>query len=127
MPHSRKQTNSKLSSNTNSKNHIPPPPLSQSPLSQSPLSQSGNIVPQQPSMIDSMKQGFSFGLGSSIAHSVVGSIFKPKDTNNNIDTNNHIDTNNKPNVTTSKMYELYNKCLEENDININCVNILENK
>ena len=111
MPHSRKQTSSKLSSNKNSKNNIPPP-------SRSPSPQSDSIVSQQPSMIDSMKQGFSFGLGSSVAHSVVGSIFKPKDTNNNIDTN-------KPNVTTSKIYELYNKCVEENDININCNNILE--
>jgi hypothetical protein len=118
MPHSRKQTNSKLPSNKNLKNNIPPP-------SRSPLSQSDSIVSQQPSMIDSMKQGFSFGLGSSIAHSVVGSIFKSKDTNSNIDTtNSNIDTN-KPNVTTSKIYELYNKCVEENDININCNNILE--
>jgi hypothetical protein len=118
MPHSRKQTNSKLPSNKNSKNNIPPP-------SRSPSPQSDSIVSQQPSMIDSMKQGFSFGLGSSIAHSVVGSIFKSKDTNSNIDTtNSNIDTN-KPNVTTSKIYELYNKCVEENDININCNNILE--
>jgi hypothetical protein len=121
MPHSRKQINSKLSSNKNSKNHIPPPP------SQSPLPQNGNSVSHQPSMIDSMKQGFSFGLGSSVAHNVVDSIFKSKDTNKNIDSNNsHIDSNNKSNVTTAKMYELYNKCLEENDIDINCINILEN-
>jgi len=123
MPHSRKQTNSKLVSNKNSKNNIPPP-------SRSPSPQSDNTVSQQPSMIDSMKQGFSFGLGSSVAHNVVSSFFKPKDTDshtdNHIDTNSHIDTN-KPNVTTSKMYELYNKCIEENDININCINILENK
>ena len=114
MPHSRKQINSKLHSNTNSKNHIPSPP------SQSPSPQSVNIVSQQPSMTDSMKQGFSFGLGSSVAHNVVGSFFKPKDINNNIDTN-------KPNITTSKMYELYNKCIEENDVNIKCIHILENK
>lgn len=126
MPHSKKQINSKLSSNKNSKNNIPPPP-SQTPLPQSPLSQSGNIVSHQPSMIDSMKQGFSFGLGSSVAHNVADSFFKPKDINNNIDSNNNTDSNNKSNVTTSKMYELYNNCLEENDININCINILENK
>jgi hypothetical protein len=131
MPHSRKQTNSKSPINKNSKNNIPPP-------SRSPSPQNDNIVSQQPSMIDSMKQGFSFGLGSSIAHSVVGSIFKSKDTNNTNNTNSHIDTTNshidttnshidtnKPNVTTSKIYELYNKCVEENDININCNNILE--
>jgi len=33
-------------------------------------------VPSTPSLTSSMKQGFGFGLGSSIAHTMVGSMFQ---------------------------------------------------
>lgn len=75
-------------------------------------------VSQSPSMMDSIKHGFSFGIGSSIAHNMVNKIFNSND-NLSID-KPHID---KPSI--DKMYELYNKCLEKNDNNINCSDILE--
>jgi hypothetical protein len=84
-----------------------------------------NIVSGSPSIIDSMKQGFSFGIGSSIAHN----LFDSKPNSKNKDENKTINKNeitNEPKLTTDKMYELYNKCLEENDRNINCNIILEN-
>ena len=55
--------------------------------------------PSPPSMVDTMKQGFSFGVGSAIA-------------------NNLFRTNNKE--------ESPNKCLENNDKNIDCTTILQN-
>lgn len=71
-------------------------------------------VSQSPSMMDSIKHGFSFGIGSSIAHKIFNSNDNPSIDKPSID---------KP--STDKMYELYNKCLEKNDNNINCSDILE--
>jgi hypothetical protein len=64
---------------------------------------------QAPSMMDTMKQGFSFGVGSAIAHNIMNSIFRPAP------------------VPTPKesMHDLYNKCMEKNDIAINCNVYLE--
>jgi hypothetical protein len=69
-----------------------------------------HVKSQNHSMSDSIKQGFSFGVGSSIANNMINRIFNSKDENKN----------------ESKIYELYNKCLEKNDKNIDCSIILQN-
>ena len=82
---------------------------------------------QSNSMFDTMKQGFSFGIGSSIAHR----LFDPSPhRNENISKNevipkNDVIPNNESKLTTEKMYELYNKCLEKNDNKIDCNIILQ--
>ena len=82
---------------------VPSPPLS-APIQSGP-----------PSMMDTMKQGFAFGIGSSIARNLFDSKSKPKDENVIVSKN---EITNEPKLTTEKMYELYNKCLENNDRNI---------
>jgi len=88
------------------------------------------IQSQNNSMFDTMKQGFSFGMGSAIAHR----LFDPRDKNENISKNETIPKNepivkneitSEPKLSTDKMYELYNKCLEKNDNNIDCNVILQ--
>jgi hypothetical protein len=106
MPKSTNRTNSKLSL---PKQSIPPPAPSSSPSS--------------PSMIDSMKQGFSFGVGSSIAHNVINATFNSKNKDETVNTK---DITNETKLTSEKIYELYNKCLEKNDNNIDCTIILQN-
>jgi hypothetical protein len=121
MPRSTKRTNSNLSA---SKQSIPPlhtPAPKQTiqpavPVFNSPQINSPQI--NSPSMLDTMKQGFFFGVGSSIAHN----IFNSKNKEETINTKETI--NNK--LTTDKVYELYNKCLEKKDNTINCNIILEN-
>ena len=80
---------------------------------------------QSQSMYSTMKQGFSFGIGSSIAHR----LFDPSPhRNENIPKNDVIpknEVNNESKLTTEKMYELYNKCLEKNDNKIDCNIILQ--
>lgn len=78
---------------------------------------------QPPSMVDSIKQGFSFGVGSSIAHNMVNSIFGSKNKDENI---NKKEVSDETKLTPDKLYEIYNKCLEENDNNIDCTIILQN-
>ena len=74
---------------------------------------------QPPSMVDSMKQGFGFGIGSAIAHN----LFR---TNNKEETPKKNEVANEPKLSNDKIYELYNKCLEKNDKNIDCTTILQN-
>lgn len=74
---------------------------------------------QPPSMVDSMKQGFGFGIGSAIAHN----LFR---TNNKEETPKKLEPINEPKLSNDKIYELYNKCLENNDKNIDCTTILQN-
>ena len=74
---------------------------------------------QSPSMVDNMKQGFGFGIGSAIAHN----LFR---TNNKEETPKKNETITEPKLTNDKIYELYNKCLETNDKNIDCTTILQN-
>ena len=107
MPRSTTRSNSKLSE---PKQNIPSPAKSQ-PQVQTQV--------QPPSMLDNMKQGFSFGVGSALAHS----LFKPKPNDERVITK---EIANEPKMTTDKMYELYNKCLEKNDNNIDCNIILNN-
>jgi hypothetical protein len=77
---------------------------------------------QGPSITDSIKQGFSFGIGSAIAHNMVNRVFgKPESA---------LPTTPLPTtpITTpqqDKMYELYYQCMEKNDKNVNCSDILK--
>jgi hypothetical protein len=73
-----------------------------------------HTLQQGPSISDSIKQGFSFGIGSAIAHRIFG---KTETT--------------VPPVTTvppappqDKIYELYFQCMEKNDKNVNCSDLL---
>ena len=72
-----------------------------------------------PSMFDTMKQGFSFGVGSSIAHSIFG----PKNKDENV-IKKEVSDETKLTIT-DKIYEIYNKCLEKND-NIVCNAMFQN-
>ena len=103
---------------------VPAPALTPTPL---PVQ-----IPSQ-SMFSTIKQGFGLGLGSSIAHR----LFDPSPhRNENIPKNesnpknehipiNDVIPNNESKLTTEKMYELYNKCLEKNDNKIDCNIILQ--
>lgn len=75
-------------------------------------------VPSAPSMFDTMKQGFSFGVGSSIAHNIFGN--KNKDEV----VVNKKETQVEPKLHADKIYELYFICLDKND-NTDCSKILE--
>ena len=75
-------------------------------------------APLAPSMFDTMKQGFSFGVGSSIAHNIFGN--KNKD-----EVVNKKETQIEPKLQADKIYELYAICLDKNDNNIDCSKILE--
>jgi hypothetical protein len=72
-----------------------------------------------PSMVDSMKQGFGFGIGSAIARNLFN-------TNNKDENTKKSEITNEPKLTNDKIYELYNKCMEKNDKNIDCTIILQN-
>ena len=63
---------------------------------------------QAPSMFDTMKQGFSFGVGSSIAHNIFSN--KNKD-----EVVNKKETQVETKLSADKIYELYAICLEKND------------
>ncbi len=99
----------RTTSKTNSKLYTSPPIQSQSHQIKS---------SQPPSMFDTMKQGFSFGVGSSIAHS----IFAPKNKDENVIKK---EVSNETKLSSDKIYEIYNKCLEKNDNNIDCNAILQ--
>jgi hypothetical protein len=103
--------------------HTPPPPhRAPSPLP-APSPSSLPSSSQPPSMVDTMKQGFSFGVGSSIAHNMVHRIFN---SNNKEETPKKSEPIIEPKLSNDKIYELYNKCLEKNDNNIDCTVILQN-
>jgi hypothetical protein len=109
MPRSANRPNTKVSEK---KPNIPPPLRAHPHPPSHPQS-------QPPSMFDTMKQGFSFGVGSSIAHNIFTS--KNKD-----ETNKKNDISNETKLSSDKIYDLYNKCLEKNDNNIDCNVILQN-
>jgi len=112
MPRTVNRTNSKSSE---TKQNIPPPQH----RAPAPSPSSVPSTTQPPSMVDSMKQGFGFGIGSAIAHN----LFR---TNNKDETPKKNEVANEPKLTNDKIYELYNKCLETNDKNIDCTTILQN-
>jgi len=106
------------------KQQLPPP--TKTPLQNQPpqmKTPSPSLQNQPPSMLDSIKQGFSFGVGSSISHNMVNSIFGSKNKDENI---NKKEVSDETKLTTDKIYEIYNKCLEKNDNNIDCTVILQN-
>ena len=114
----------RTTSKTNSKLYTPPPPMRTPPPPLQSHQSSPTITPmplqshQPPSMWNSIKQGFSFGVGSSIAHSIFG----PKNKDENVIKK---DVNNETKLSSDKIYEIYNKCLEKNDNNIDCNVILQ--
>lgn len=110
MPRKTSKTNSQPPMRT------PPPPLQTQPAPMRTPPQPLQIQP--PSMFDTIKQGFSFGVGSSIAHSIFG----PKNKDENV---NKKEVSNETKLTSDKIYEIYNKCLEKNDNNIDCNVILQ--
>lgn len=73
-----------------------------------------HTLQQGPSISDSIKQGFSFGIGSAIAHRIFGKTETPAPP--------------VPPVTPAppqdKIYELYFQCMEKNDKNVNCSDLL---
>lgn len=117
----QKVSRSRKSNNISSSSHSPPPP--KSIISQNPTQQ--NNISQSPTMFDSIKQGFGFGVGSSIGNKIVNTIFNSKDKEDT--TENNVKILNDSNSTTDDIFKLYNKCLEEKDNSIECNNILEKK
>ena len=106
----------RTTSKMNSKSYTAPPPLQ---TQQPPIRTHTPLQSNQSSMFDTMKQGFSFGVGSSIAHSIFG----PKNKDENV---NKKEVSNETKLTSDKIYEIYNKCLEKNDNNIDCNILLQN-
>ena len=102
--------------------NIPSPPPPKTPNTQP---NSNNTISHNtsPSMFDFVKQGFGFGLGNAISHKVMDSVFN----NNTKNEKSEIDYQVKEPKNTNEMYELYNKCLEENKQDIDCNNILKMK
>ena len=93
-----------------------PPPPKGNTHNQSPQ-------PQVPSLFDSMKQGLGFGVGSSIGHKAVDSLFNsPHKKDENI-SNENIEK--ECNLTVLEMYELYNKCLKETEDDNKCNKIIK--
>ena len=73
-----------------------------------------------PSISDSIKQGFSFGIGSAIAHRIIG---KTETTAPPVTPVPPVPP--VPPVTQQdKIYELYFQCMEKNDKNVNCSDLL---
>ena len=117
MPRSTK-INSK-SSTPKQNAPVPTPSYTPPPTHVPPPSYTPTHV-QAPSMFDTIKQGFSFGVGSSIAHNIFDSKSKNEHTNANT---------NETKLTADKIYELYNKCLDNNinnNNNIDCNIIFQN-
>lgn len=105
------------------KRNIPgPAPSVKAPITApsvtAPVTAHSVTVPQAPSMFDTMKQGFSFGVGSSIAHNLFGNKNKEEVVNKK-------ETPVEPKLHADKIYELYAICLDKNDNNIDCSKILE--
>ena len=118
MPYMPRSSNSKSSRSPQRRAPSPAP----SPVPTIILAPSPSYS-QSPSMVDNMKQGFGFGIGSAIAHNLFRTNNKEEMPKKNEPINQPI---NEPKLTNDKIYELYNKCLETNDKNIYCTTILQN-
>jgi hypothetical protein len=98
--------------------------------------------PEQNSLLNTMKDGFAFGFGSSIGHKIVNEIFSDKKETNTSNISN-ISNNNDKNISENKvvftgnkeeinnveiLFKKYNECIEnnkkDNDIS-ECLKILE--
>ena len=86
-------------------NNKPMPAPSPRPMPPAPKP---HTLQQGPSISDSIKQGFSFGIGSAIAHRIIGKT----------------ETTVPPAPPQDKIYELYFQCMEKNDKNVNCSDLL---
>jgi hypothetical protein len=82
--------------------------------------------PEGNSFFNTLKEGFSFGVGSSIGHRMVDGIF-----NNNKDMETNVNKNIETNINknSDNLYQKYNECMNNNtkenfDIN-ECIKILE--
>ena len=93
-------------------NNKPMPKPAPKPAAPKPAAQPPKVPLQQgPSISDSIKQGFSFGIGSAIAHRIFG---KTETTVPPVP----------PVPPQDKIYELYFQCMEKNDKNVNCSDLL---
>jgi hypothetical protein len=116
----------RITTKTNSKSYSiqspmkTPPPLQSNPPQ---MRTHTSLQTNPPSMLDTMKQGFSFGVGSSIAHNMVNSIFGSKNKDENVIKK---EVSDETKLSSDKIYEIYNKCLEKNDNNIDCNIMLQN-
>ena len=79
-----------------------------------------HTLQQGPSIGDSIKQGFSFGIGSAIAHRIIG---KTETTAPPVPPVPHVPPV-PPAPPQDKIYELYFQCMEKNDKNVNCSDLL---
>jgi len=66
------------------------------------------IIPQRPSFLQTMKEGFALGVGSSIGHRIVGAVLGPS---------------NIPVVV--KKNEEYEKCIKDNNDKSGCEYLLQ--
>jgi hypothetical protein len=75
---------------------------------------SSNIIPTNtPSMMNTLKEGFSFGIGSAIAHNTINSLFSSKPVPNNCEfLKKEINNNTSPELI-EKLKNDYIKCLEK--------------
>ena len=86
-----------------------PAPPAPAPPAPAPITAPSVTAPSPPSMFDTMKQGFSFGVGSSIAHNLFGNKNKEEVVNKK-------ETPVEPKLPADKIYELYAICLDKNYI-----------
>lgn len=78
-----------------------------------------------PQLFESVKQGFGFGVGSSIANKLVNSMFSSKTEEQREQKNESVKIERKDNPSNTDVYELYHKCLEDKNNNVECNKILE--
>ena len=95
-------------------NNKPMPAPSPRPMPPAPKP---HALQQGPSISDSIKQGFSFGIGSAIAHRIIG---KTETTVPPVPPVPPVT----PAPPQDKIYELYFQCMEKNDKNVNCSDLL---
>jgi hypothetical protein len=124
-----RKTESIKQTEKNSSLFQPPPPLKTESIKQQPV---------QNSLFSAMKEGFSFGIGSSMGRMIVNQIFNDKKEinyshNNDKDiSENKVLPDNKVEIinNTDFFFKKYNECIEDNkkgyDIK-ECLEILEKK
>ena len=73
-------------------------------------------VSQRPALLQMMKEGFGFGIGSALAHRAVASVFSSKSTET-VEYEKRMEKYDKDSVFSSKSTETvaYEKCLEKYD------------
>jgi hypothetical protein len=108
--------------NTLIKKIIPPPPKK---IESIPPPTIVTKKPEGNTFFNTLKEGFSFGVGSSIGHRMVDGIFNNK---KEIETNVNKEIETSVNKNSDILYQKYNECMnntkENFDIN-ECIKILE--